>query len=390
MLKVVRAILLALALAGVVLAGCRDQDRAAGDASPRVELSASPRSGAAPLAVVFVRDAGDPGGGRLSCSLDFGDGGTAGGCAGEVRHTYGREGSYTATFAVADGQGQRTAAAVEIEVGPPAADYVYVYAAGDIAPDDEASKNDEATADLIESLSADAGEWAVLALGDLAYQDGTYDELLRYYDPSWGRFKEKTYPVPGNHDYHTENAAGYFRYWGRRANPDDGWYALELNGWRLYALNGEAGYRKGSAQYAWLAAELADHPAGCLLAFSHYPRYSPGHHGDDPGVDDVWDLLVAHGGDLFLAGHDHLYARYRPRDAAGEVDEEGGMVQFVVGTGGIPLYDAGTDGYAAYVADRYYGVLELKLGPGAYSWRFVSSDGEVLDEGSRRCNDSGG
>ena len=34
------------------------------------------------------------------------------------------------------------------------------------------------------------------------------------YGPSWGRFKGRTKPVPGNHEYFTEGARGYFEYFG--------------------------------------------------------------------------------------------------------------------------------------------------------------------------------
>ena len=70
-----------------------------------------------------------------------------------------------------------------------------------------------ATSDLV----VDAGYRAVLALGDIQYENGRTLGFRASYDPSWGRVKSITYPVPGNHEYETEGAAGYYRYFGAAA-----------------------------------------------------------------------------------------------------------------------------------------------------------------------------
>ncbi|WP_287408445.1 metallophosphoesterase [Oceanithermus sp.] len=264
---------------------------------------------------------------------------------------------------------------------------VTLYVAGDIATC--WSDADEATAALIERLAPKGATWYVLALGDLAYSAGTDAQFKDCYAPSWGRFKSRTLPVPGNHEYFS-GGGGYFRYWGARAAPPEGWYATRLAGWRLYALNSNCdwvgGCGAGSPQYAWLEARLRQEPDGCALAFAHYPRYSSGRHGDLPGMDALWDLLQRHRAELYLAGHDHDYERFAPRDAAGAHDPEGGLVQFVVGTGGAGLRQIDAPGplSRAFVDDAH-GVLELTLEPGGYAWRFVTTDGEVRDAGRASC-----
>ena len=71
-----------------------------------------------------------------------------------------------------------------------------------------------ATSDIIEDNPAIA---AVLTLGDDQYGCGGFSAFEASFDPSWGRFKAKIHPVPGNHQYQTSggsdcapNAAGYF------------------------------------------------------------------------------------------------------------------------------------------------------------------------------------
>ena len=48
--------------------------------------------------------------------------------------------------------------------------------------------------------------------GDNAYGGGSASDFRDAYQPTWGRLKGRTYPTPGNHDYLTPNASGYFDY----------------------------------------------------------------------------------------------------------------------------------------------------------------------------------
>ena len=70
-----------------------------------------------------------------------------------------------------------------------------------------------------------------------------------YYDPTWGRVKAKTYPTPGNHEYQTSGAAGYFSYFGDRAGPTGrGYYSFNVGSWHLISLNSEISTAAGSAR----------------------------------------------------------------------------------------------------------------------------------------------
>jgi acid phosphatase type 7 len=80
--------------------------------------------------------------------------------------------------------------------------------AGDIASCDDLS-GAEATAKLIENIPG-----TVFAAGDLAYPDGSDEQFAKCYGPTWGRFKGRTRPAAGNHEYHSDGASGYARYFG--------------------------------------------------------------------------------------------------------------------------------------------------------------------------------
>lgn len=232
----------------------------------------------------------------------------------------------------------------------------------------------------------------VLTLGDNAYEEGTDAQFRDCYDPTWGRFRDRTWPAPGNHDYRTPGAAGYFRYFGARAgDPGRGYYVVELGSWRLYSLNSDCdaigGCGPGSPQETWLRADLAAHPADCILAYWHHARFSSGSaHGSDPRTDAFWRDLQAAGADVALAGHDHDYERFMPQDANGRPDPLG-IRAFVVGTGGSGLRPFGAVLPTSEVRDAAtHGVLELTLRPGGYDWRFLPIAGRTFtDAGSGTC-----
>ncbi len=236
-----------------------------------------------------------------------------------------------------------------------------------------------ATADLASSLEPDA----VVALGDLQYEVGQLEEFERSWAPSWGRFDDIIAPVPGNHEYQTEGAAGYLSYFG--TGP---YYVREIGAWRFYLLDSNCDQIDCDEEAQWLADDLAAHPTACAAIAMHHPRWSSSaEHGPQEQVDALWAAAVEGGVDLSLAGHDHTYERFAPIDADGSVTAlEDGIVHFVVGTGGRSQYEIGERQPGSEAAvDGVFGVLDLTLRPAAFEWRFVDTDGEVRDKGGLDC-----
>lgn len=250
-------------------------------------------------------------------------------------------------------------------------------AVGDIAFCD--SSSDELVGELASRL-----EGTIALLGDITYPDGSPADFAQCFDPTWGPMRSRLHPVPGNHDYQTSGASGYFSYFGSAAGtPGEGWYSYEVGAWHVIALNSECqaigGCGSGSPELAWLVADLAAHPAACTLAYWHHPRYSSGLHGDDAMTDALWRALSAAGADIVLSGHDHDYERIAPID---------GIRSFIAGTGGRSLYDwPGSPGALTEVrANDTYGLIELTLRPADYSWRFLpAAGGSFTDSGAGTC-----
>lgn len=218
----------------------------------------------------------------------------------------------------------------------------------------------EDTALLAEFVNPDA----VLALGDLQYESGSYDAFMEMYDPTWGRLKDITYPVPGNHEYYTPGAAGYAEYFGL----SQFYYAFDMGMWRLAALDSESNIRD---QATFLDQQLSDEPS-CVIAYWHRPRYSSGVHGNYSGVEPFVDLLPE--GSIVLSGHDHHYERV-------SVD---GITHFVVGTGGKNVRSVGRSN-SDFVYDDSAGMLVIDLYEGWYEWAFITNTGLYLDKGSGVC-----
>jgi hypothetical protein len=250
-----------------------------------------------------------------------------------------------------------------------------VFAAGDIARCANRDAGWSGAADTARTVAAGlAADPAavVLTLGDHTYPRGRTKEFSDCYGPTWGRFKDRTLPAPGNHEYYTPKAAPYFSYFGERAGR--GYYSLELGGWHIVSLDSNLAPAQHAIQLEWLRADLASHPARCTLAFWHHPLYSSGGHGSIPKMRDAWRLLQQAGAELVLSGHDHDYERFAPQDADGRLDRALGMRQFVVGTGGAyPTPFLLTVDNSEMRDNGRTGVLRLRLLDGRYEWEFLES-----------------
>jgi hypothetical protein len=259
--------------------------------------------------------------------------------------------------------------------------------AGDIADCTDLS-GAEATAKLLEAIPG-----TVMAVGDLAYPDGTQANFACY-DKTWGRVKARTRPAVGNHEFHSTGATYYFSYFGPAAgDATKGYFSYELGVWHVIVLNSECaavgGCEQGSKEEQWLRSDLANHHAACTLAYFHKPLFSSGGtHGDAAEFRAFWQALYEAHADVVVNGHDHDYERFAPQNPAGEADGAHGIREFVVGTGGKSHrpFAAPHPNSEVRNADTF-GVLKLALRAGAYDWQFIPEAGKTFtDSGSGSCH----
>jgi uncharacterized protein YjdB len=282
----------------------------------------------------------------------------------------------------ATSEGQSGSSALTVIAAPPPGTGVVFVGAGDIS--DCGNNNDEATAKLLDNIQG-----TVFTLGDNVYSSGTTLQFTQCYDPTWGRHKARTRPAPGNHDYNTSGATGYYGYFGSLAGPSgQGYYSYDLGEWHIISLNSNISMSAGSAQEQWLRADLAASTKTCTLAYWHHPRFSSGTHGSSTSPRPLWQALYDYNADLVLVGHDHNYQRFAPQTPAGVADPVRGIRQFVAGTGGASHYVFTTPiaNTEAYNTDTF-GVLKLTLNAGSYTWEFVPVAGKTYrDSGSGSCH----
>ncbi len=267
-----------------------------------------------------------------------------------------------------------------------------IVGAGDIAGC--GSTGDEATANVLDGVAG-----TVFTAGDNVYNDGTAAQFANCYNPTWGRHKARTLlPSPGNHDYNTGNANGYFGYFGAAAgDPSKGYYAKTMGAWQVIVLNSNCtfvgGCGVGSPQETWLRSVLQTSTAPCTVAIMHHARFSSGtNHGSNPTYQPFWQALYDFGADVVINGHEHVYERFAPQTPSGVRDDDFGIRQFTVGTGGTGHY-----GFASALPNSErrnadtFGVLKLTLHATSYDWQFVPQAGRTFtDSDSASCHGAPG
>ncbi|MBL8262711.1 MAG: PKD domain-containing protein [Xanthomonadaceae bacterium] len=272
---------------------------------------------------------------------------------------------------------------------------VVVAGAGDIC--DSTPADCKKTSDLI----VDINPVAVFTAGDNAYDDGTIGEYNDRYHPNWGRFKSKTKPTPGNHEYGTSGAKGYFDYFngtnvqtGLAGDRSKGYYSWDVGDWHFIALNTMSGgeIKSDSAQLAWLKQDLAANTKPCTAAYFHHPRWSTGNYSGYSGMQWVYAELYKAKADLILVGHDHNYQRSKKINASGAVAADG-FRQLLVGTGGRNFYALGSANttIAEVRNGNTWGVMKLTLSATDYVAEFVPVAGSTFtDRVTGTCNKAGG
>ena len=264
-----------------------------------------------------------------------------------------------------------------------------VFAAGDIScdPTDPAFNGGNGSSGhcrekYTAALMGDAD--AVLPLGDEQYEKGTLTGFNQSYDLAWGQYKAITRPSPGNHEYLTSGASGYFSYFTDIAGAP--YYSWDIGTWHLVSLNSSVSIASGSAQYNWLKNDLTTHTNACVLAYWHEPRFKVG----KPAVAKMkpaWDLLYQYKADLILGGHAHNYQRMAPLDPAGNVDNTNGIREIISGTGGEGHGQLFTGPWIQVGDGKTFGVTRLTLHDGSYDWKFVPEAGKTFtDSGTTNCH----
>ncbi len=296
-------------------------------------------------------------------------------------------GAYTWQFVPVAGQSFTDTGGGSCHAAPNTNASQVLLAAGDIASC--SSVGDSATAAIIQPRPG-----TVAMIGDAVYPHGAAAGFTDCYNPTWGQFKNRTKPVPGNHEYETTGAAGYFGYFGALAgDPTKGYYSYDLGSWHILAVNSNCsrvgGCGPGSPEETWLKADLAAHPARCTLAYWHHPLFTSGSvHPGAVWMRPIFQDLYDAGADIVLDGDTHNYERFAPQTPNGVADPGKGIREWVLGMGGFSHYSFATVQPNSEVRNAdTYGVLQLTLTATGYSWQFLPIAGKTFtDAGTGTCH----
>lgn len=286
------------------------------------------------------------------------------------------------------------------EPEPEPGDAVQLSAVGDIACSPDSSQWNGGAGTASECRQADVADLvsdqdeAVLLLGDVQYPDGTLAQFQAGFDPSWGHLADRLKPTPGNHEYYTSGASGYFDYFDdlgvETGGSGMGYYEFDLGEWTILSLNSNCSSvacGAGSQQETWFRERLsrARTAERCTLAFWHHPAASSGVHGNQARVADLWSAFVELGGDVLLTGHDHHYERFAMLDS-GLSETDDGPLSWVVGTGGKSLRSVSSPSPGTErLIDDAYGLVRFELAAESFSWQWSGVGGARTDSGSSSC-----
>jgi acid phosphatase type 7 len=180
----------------------------------------------------------------------------------------------------------------------------------------------------------------VLHAGDLAYDAGTRGQfertVFKVYAPLLRQFA--IFPVSGNHEYETEQAAPYLESFVLPENGDhERYYSFDWGDVHFVGLDTE---RIGTPQAEWLDADLMKNRLPWTIVIGHRPPYSSGEHGGDDDFRSYFiPVLEKYQVPLVLSGHEHQYERTHVLN---------GVTYIVTGGGGRGTRPVGSSSFTAF------------------------------------------
>jgi hypothetical protein len=158
-----------------------------------------------------------------------------------------------------------------------------------------------------------------------------------------------------------------------------------LGEWLVLMIDSNQNARVGSPQYEFARQTLQTRRYRCQMAIWHHPLWTSGQNGPNPQLRDLVSLLFESGADVIVNGHEHFYERFSRQDADGRQNENG-VRQFTVGTGGAQLSPFVNAAPNSAVRISAHGIIRFTLRPVSYDWEFIEVNNALADNGSTPCH----
>ncbi|MBN2525239.1 MAG: metallophosphoesterase [Deltaproteobacteria bacterium] len=198
------------------------------------------------------------------------------------------------------------------------------------------------------------------ASGSLAQYENVIDEV-------WSPLLSYVHAVPGNHDYNTYNASGFYSYFDNSETYHSFKIETGAKDWNIIGIDSnwdKLSFNQWQKQLSWLESEVQKE--ACTIVYFHHPRWSSGDHGNNSQMQDVWEILTRNNVELALSGHDHNFEIFDGMDEFGNRDNMG-TIQIVAGIGGadVDSRDMGTIKPNSYqIIEKRHGFIEFILHDG--------------------------
>jgi len=236
---------------------------------------------------------------------------------------------------------------------------------------------------------------AVVHTGDLAYDNGTKDELKeRFLDVYSNKIKTKFYPSIGNHDNRTDSAGPYLDLFALptdQLNEEDKerYYSADIGNVHLVSLDTNDSLERISQANKtdmadWLRRDLrrvADNKV--IIVFFHHPPFNAGLHDPEIKVrQKLVPIFDKFGVDLVLSGHDHNYQRTCPMlySQTKFTCRSDGVPYIITGGGGKSLYDldANLPEYIEFTKLSSH-FLKIDVLPWSITMSVISDNGDLIE-----------
>ena len=212
----------------------------------------------------------------------------------------------------------------------------------------------------------------ITALGDNVYPTGLdQDYPARFLTPYASALAGSAFFTTfGNHEYYSPGGADAHRNYSQPGN--ESYFSFDCSGVHFTVVDAYQPYGPGSAQYQWLANDLATTTQPWKIVVAHVPPYSSSVGGTAPGLIGVLDPLYEQNGvKLVLGGHSHNYERTNVLN---------GVTYMVDGGGGNGLnaFSGSPPSWSAYRAAEY-SYLRLTITPTQLTGTEVRQNGTTGD-----------
>lgn len=171
----------------------------------------------------------------------------------------------------------------------------------------------------------------------------------------------------GNHEMESSLFNAYLKF------PDAGkWYSFAYENVRFIALDVEANYSPGSAQYKFLETTLKNSKEQWKIVYFHEPPYSTNSgHGSNLKVrSTIVPLLEKYKVDVVFNGHNHCYERTKPIN---------GITYVVTAGAGAQLYSFNAAASWDVVRNKTYNYVVANMNGNKLSLTAKNLNGKVID-----------